>query len=87
MLLDLTLPDGDGLNLLRELKLDNSPAGVLVLTARDGLDDRIKGLDLGADDYLVKPFHLSELNARLRAIIRRQFQGQHHIAFRDLLLA
>jgi len=87
VLLDLTLPDGDGLNLLRELKLDNSPAGVLVLTARDGLDDRIKGLDLGADDYLVKPFHLSELNARLRAIIRRrQFQGQHHLVFRDLLV-
>ena len=87
VLLDLTLPDGDGLDLLRELKLDNSPAGVLVLTARDGLDDRITGLDLGADDYLVKPFHLSELNARLRAIIRRrQFQGQHHMAFRDLLV-
>ncbi|TVT36896.1 response regulator transcription factor [Hymenobacter setariae] len=87
VLLDLTLPDGDGLDLLRELKLDNSPAGVLVLTARDGLDDRIKGLDLGADDYLVKPFHLSELNARLRAIIRRrQFQGQHHLVFRDLLV-
>jgi len=87
VLLDLTLPDGNGLDLVRALKADNSPAGVLIFTARDTLEDRIAGLDLGADDYLVKPFHLSELNARLRAIIRRrQFQGQHHIVFRDLLV-
>ncbi|AMJ66223.1 response regulator transcription factor [Hymenobacter sp. PAMC 26628] len=87
VLLDLTLPDGNGLDLVRVLKADNSPAGVLIFTARDTLEDRIAGLDLGADDYLVKPFHLSELNARLRAIIRRrQFQGQHHIVFRDLLV-
>jgi DNA-binding response OmpR family regulator len=87
VLVDLTLPDGDGLDLVRSLKADNSPAGVLIFTARDTLEDRITGLDLGADDYLVKPFHLSELNARVRAIIRRrQFQGQHHIAFRDLLV-
>ena len=87
VLVDLTLPDGDGLDLVRTLKSDGSPAGVLVLTARDGLDDRVQGLDLGADDYLTKPFHLSELNARLRALLRRrQFQGQHHIVFRDLLV-
>ncbi|MBJ6146122.1 response regulator transcription factor [Hymenobacter sp. BT559] len=87
VLVDLTLPDGDGLDLVRSLKADGSPAGVLIFTARDTLEDRITGLDLGADDYLVKPFHLSELNARVRAIIRRrQFQGQHHIAFRDLLV-
>jgi len=87
VLLDLTLPDGNGLDLLRVLKADNSPAGVLVISARDGLNDRVKGLDLGADDYLAKPFHLSELNARLRAIIRRRrFQGQNHVAFRDLLV-
>ncbi len=87
VLLDLTLPDGNGLDLLRVLKADNSPAGVLVISARDGLNDRVNGLDLGADDYLAKPFHLSELNARLRAIIRRRrFQGQNHVAFRDLLV-
>ncbi|GAC1591058.1 MAG: response regulator transcription factor [Hymenobacter sp.] len=87
VLVDLTLPDGDGLDLVRALKSAGSPAGVLVLTARDGLDDRVRGLDLGADDYLTKPFHLSELNARLRALLRRrQFGGQHHIVFRDLLV-
>ncbi|GAA3925780.1 response regulator transcription factor [Hymenobacter algoricola] len=87
VLVDLTLPDGDGLDLVRTLKSDGSPAGVLVLTARDGLDDRVQGLDLGADDYLVKPFHLSELNARLRALLRRrQFQGRHYLVFRDLLV-
>jgi two-component system response regulator QseB len=87
VLLDLTLPDGNGLDLLRALKADSSPAGVLVISARDGLDDRVAGLDLGADDYLVKPFHLSELNARLRAIIRRRrFQGHNHLIFRDLVV-
>ncbi len=87
VLLDLTLPDGNGLDLLRTLKADSSPAGVLVISARDSLDDRVAGLDLGADDYLVKPFHLSELNARLRAIIRRRrFQGHNHLMFRDLVV-
>ena len=87
VLLDLTLPDGNGLDLLRLLKADASPAGVLIISARDALDDRVAGLDLGADDYLPKPFHLSELNARLRAILRRRkFQGQHHLVFRDLVV-
>ena len=87
VLLDLTLPDGSGLDLLRALKSANSPAGVLIITARAALDNEIAGLDLGADDYLIKPFHLSELNARVRAILRRrQFQGQQKIVFRDLLV-
>ena len=87
VLLDLTLPDGNGLDLLRTLKANGSPAGVLIITARDALDDKVAGLDLGADDYLIKPFHLSELNARVRAIIRRrQFQGQQQLVFRDLLV-
>ena len=87
VLVDLTLPDGDGLNLVRLLKAENSSAGVLILTARDGVEDRVKGLNLGADDYLVKPFHLSELNARVQAIIRRrQFQGQTQLTFRDIVV-
>ncbi len=86
VVVDLTLPDGNGLDLIRALKADGSAAGVLIISARAALDDRLTGLGLGADDYLVKPFHLSELNARLKAIIRRrQFQGQRQLVFRDLV--
>ena len=86
VVVDLTLPDGNGLNLVRTLKADGSAAGVLIVSARAALDDRLTGLELGADDYLVKPFHLSELNARLKSIIRRrQFQGQQQLVFRDLV--
>ena len=85
VLLDLTLPDGNGLDVLRTLKADRSPAGVLIVSARGALDDKVLGLELGADDYLAKPFHLSELSARLKAIIRRrQFQGQRHLLFQEL---
>jgi two-component system response regulator QseB len=71
LILDLGLPDRDGLALLRDLRRDGSELPVLVLTARDGLDDRVSGLDAGADDYVVKPFDLAELAARLRALVRR----------------
>ena len=85
VLLDLTLPDGNGLDVVRTLKADRSPAGVLIISARGALDDKVLGLELGADDYLAKPFHLSELSARLKAIIRRrQFQGQRHLLFQEL---
>ncbi len=71
LVLDLNLPDGDGLSLLRRLRARGSALPVLVLTARDALEDRVTGLDAGADDYLVKPFHVSELIARIRALLRR----------------
>lgn len=71
LILDLGLPDGDGLALLRELRHRNNPIPVLVLTARGGLHDRVQGLRSGADDYLVKPFALEELVARLEAQLRR----------------
>ena len=71
ILLDLGLPDCDGLNLIRELRGQGAHAPILILTARDGLDDRVQGLDMGADDYLVKPFDLGELGARVRALLRR----------------
>lgn len=70
-ILDLGLPDRDGLEVLREMRADAMHWPVLILTARDALDDRIRGLDAGADDYLVKPFALGELEARLRALLRR----------------
>jgi two-component system OmpR family response regulator len=72
VLLDLGLPKRDGLEVLRRLRLDKNAIPVIIITACDGLQDRIAGLDLGADDYLVKPFDISELLARLRAIVRRQ---------------
>lgn len=72
LLLDLGLPKRDGLEVLRRLRLVKNAIPVIIITARDGLQDRIEGLDLGADDYLVKPFDISELLARLRAIVRRQ---------------
>src|ERR1700757_2311190 len=74
LILDLGLPDGDGLALLRELRHRNNPIPVLVLTARGGLHDRVHGLRSGADDYLVKPFALEELVARLEAQLRRPGQ-------------
>jgi two-component system response regulator BasR len=70
-ILDLGLPDGDGISLLAKWRKKGNDLPVLILTARDGIDERVKGLNLGADDYLVKPFALSELLARVRAIIRR----------------
>lgn len=72
VLLDLGLPQRDGLEVLRQLRQVGNTVPVIVITARDGIVDRIKGLDFGADDYLVKPFDIDELLARLRAIIRRQ---------------
>lgn len=74
IILDLGLPDRDGLDLLRELRENGSSTPVLILTARDGIDDRVVGLDAGADDYLVKPFAMKELAARLRALLRRPGQ-------------
>jgi len=71
IILDLSLPDTDGLKVLKELRGDRLTMPVLILTARDDLDDRIAGLDLGADDYMTKPFEFSELEARVRALLRR----------------
>ncbi|KST61155.1 XRE family transcriptional regulator [Methylobacterium sp. GXS13] len=72
VLLDLGLPGGDGLRVLRSVRAAGIDTPVLIVTARDGLDSRIAGLDLGADDYLVKPFEMRELLARMRAILRRR---------------
>lgn len=85
VVLDLTLPDGNGLNLLEHLKKECANTGVLIVSARNSIDDKIKGLDLGADDYITKPFHLAELNSRINAILRRRnFQGQNTITFGEI---
>jgi DNA-binding response OmpR family regulator len=87
ILLDITLPGGNGLNILRQLKADKKTDGVLIISARNSLDERVTGLQLGADDYLSKPFHLSELLARVTAIIRRRNSGGNNIIqFDDLVI-
>lgn len=75
ILLDLMLPDGDGLKLLEILRQENKQDGVIIISAKDAIEDKISGLKLGADDYLPKPFHLSELGARIYSIIRRKKFG------------
>jgi DNA-binding response OmpR family regulator len=80
ILVDITLPGGNGLELIDELKKNHSEAGIIIISAKDSLDDRIKGLELGSDDYLTKPFHLSELNVRIKALMRRkQFKGNQEL--------
>lgn len=73
IVLDLMLPTMDGLSILKKIRADGVTSPVLILTARDGLDDRVRGLDLGADDYLPKPFAFAELLARVRALVRRKY--------------
>lgn len=75
VLLDLMLPGGSGLDILRDIKRRNNPAGVIIVSAKDSLDDKVKGLEIGADDYLPKSFHLAELGMRVYAIIRRKEFG------------
>ena len=83
--LDITLPGGSGLKILEELKNNRKKDGVIIISAKNSIDDRINGLQLGADDYLVKPFHLSELAARINAIIRRKvFDGDNIVQFNEI---
>jgi len=83
--LDITLPGGSGMQLLKELKNNKKTDGVIIISAKNSIEDRINGLRLGADDYLVKPFHLSELAARINAIIRRKmYSGNNVIRFNEI---
>lgn len=85
VLVDITLPKGSGLDIVRMLRKQNPNTGIIIISAKGSLDDKILGLDLGADDYLPKPFHLPELVARLRALIRRkQFAGKQAIELDEL---
>ena len=87
ILLDITLPGGSGIDILKVIKEKDHPDGILIISAKNSLDDRLEGLDLGADDYLVKPFHLSELRARVTAIIRRKsFNGNNLLQFHELTI-
>jgi DNA-binding response OmpR family regulator len=88
VVVDITLPDGTGLDVIRELKRNNTPSGIIIISAKNSLDDKITGLDIGADDYLTKPFHLSELNARIKSIIRRRnFEGSNEIVINEIRIS
>jgi DNA-binding response OmpR family regulator len=87
IILDITLPGGSGLDILKDLKADHKADGIIIISAKNSLDDKILGLQSGADDYLTKPFHLSELAARVAAIIRRKsFEGKNSLHFDNLQL-
>lgn len=85
ILLDITLPGGSGLKILKEMKKEGVKANIIIISAKDSLDDKIAGLDLGADDYLTKPFHMAELHARIKAVLRRNQQnGNDMLSFNNL---
>lgn len=85
VLADIGLPDGNGLKLIELLKEKVSNTGIIIITAKNSLEDKIIGLDMGADDYLTKPFNLSELNARIRSVLRRRkFEGKKEIRFNEI---
>ena len=87
ILLDIMLPDGNGLDLLDYLKKSNKMDGVIIISAKNSVEDRVSSLNIGADDYLSKPFHLAELTARIQSVIRRrQLNGQNLINYADTVI-
>ena len=87
IVVDIGLPFGSGLDIVSALKEMESKAGIIIISAKNALDDKLKGLERGSDDYLTKPFHLSELNARINAILRRRkFEGSKVIRFNEIKL-
>ncbi len=87
ILLDIMLPNGNGLDILKELKNNDKTGNIIIISAKDSLDDKLEGLKLGADDYLTKPFHLAELNARIKAVLRRNnLEGKNSIECNNIIL-
>ncbi|MBC7694981.1 MAG: response regulator transcription factor [Burkholderiales bacterium] len=85
ILVDITLPNGSGLDIIKQLKQQHSKAGIIIISAKNSSDDKIIGLDIGADDYLAKPFNLAELNSRIKALIRRRnFDGNKAIVVNEI---
>jgi DNA-binding response OmpR family regulator len=85
LLVDIGLPDGNGLDLIKELKKEHPETGIIIISARNSLDDKITGLDLGADDYIAKPFNLTELNSRIKSVFRRlKLGGKKEIVIEKL---
>ncbi len=85
IVLDLNLPDGNGLEVVKKVKSKGMNTGVIIVSARDSIENKVEGLELGADDYLTKPFQMAELNARLKSLVRRvHFKGEENIVFNEL---
>ncbi len=85
VVVDINLPGGDGFSLIESLKKTSSSTGIIIISARNALDDKVRGLNTGSDDYLVKPFHFSELNARIKSLLRRRnFNGSNEIIFHEI---
>lgn len=85
ILVDITLPGGNGLDIIRKLKNQQASAGIIIISAKNSLDDKISGLEIGSDDYMPKPFYLPELNARIKALVRRkEFGGNTTIEFNEI---
>ncbi|MES2836234.1 MAG: response regulator transcription factor [Bacteroidota bacterium] len=87
ILVDISLPDGNGLNLVKSLKKLKAQAGIIIISAKNSVDDKVEGLDLGADDYLSKPFSLAELNSRIKSVLRRRkFDGNNEVVFNEITI-
>ncbi|MCW3075760.1 MAG: two component transcriptional regulator, winged helix family [Bacteroidetes bacterium] len=85
ILVDITLPGGNGLELIKKLKKSKTKSGIIIISAKNSVDDKIAGLDLGADDYIAKPFNLAELNSRIRSVLRRRnFEGDKEVSFNEI---
>ena len=85
ILVDIGLPDGNGLDVIKAVKKQNKKAGIIIISAKNSVDDKIEGLDIGADDYLAKPFNLAELNSRIRSVLRRRnFEGSDEIVLNEI---
>jgi DNA-binding response OmpR family regulator len=87
LVVDITLPDGNGLDIIKEIKRENIDVGIIIISAKNSLQDKVCGLEIGADDYLTKPFYLPELNARINALYRRKvYRGSKMILFNEILI-
>lgn len=87
LIVDITLPDGNGLDIIKEIKKENIDVGIIIISAKNAVGDKVHGLEIGADDYLTKPFYLAELNARMKAIYRRKaYKGSKEIIFNEITI-
>jgi len=85
LVVDITLPDGSGLDIIKEVKKENIDVGIIIISAKNAVGDKVNGLEIGADDYLTKPFYLAELNARIKALYRRKtYKGGNEIVFNEI---